>query len=259
MTATTFDLNWIDGLMSELVDRREIFHNERDFQLELAWLLSMKSDVRPRLEFPYPLLKQQNKHPSQNNKKDEEDKKSKRGYMDIWLPSERVAIELKYRTLKLDKKLEIAGDVEFFNLKNQAAQNIARYQFLDDVRRIEELRDKRCDLKVGYAIFLTNDKNYWKSAPESWKGAPQCWEHPPDICDNKDAQFHLHDGRVIKGTLDWTRGRGEGCAKDRPPFTLTGCYKANWQSYRNFQNDDNGLFKYLAFQVSGPESERGKL
>jgi len=46
-----------------------------------------------------------------------------------------LGIELKYKTRALS--LEING--EWFRLKDQAAQDIARYDFIKDLHRLEEL------------------------------------------------------------------------------------------------------------------------
>ena len=211
-----------------------IFHSERDFQQALVRMLHKDNESHNNPIFSeYPLHRLSLGYDNRER-------------LDIWYEDKRIAIELKYRTLKLDRKLTINGATECFELTNQAAQNIARYQFLADVRRLEELQCKQRDLK-GYAIFLTNDKKFWELSPKSWR----C---PHEIRINKDAQFHLHEGRIINGKLDWARGRGKGCAKGRPPINLTGCYKANWQCYPNTQDEDNALFKYLAFQVPSPES-----
>ena len=43
-----------------------------------------------------------------------------------------------------------------FELKNQYAQDNGRYDYLEDVRRIERIKSKNMVTR-GFAIFLTND------------------------------------------------------------------------------------------------------
>ena len=72
----------IHAIMNGLAERRPIFHSEADFQFALAWRIHKTlPDCEVRLEFkPFPY---------------------ERMYLDVWLPTECVAIELKYLTRKL--------------------------------------------------------------------------------------------------------------------------------------------------------------
>ena len=67
----------IDGLMAKLSKRRQIFHSEADFQHALAWEIHLANpDCQVRLEFsPFP-----------------DDERAM--LLDIWLPTESLAIEL---------------------------------------------------------------------------------------------------------------------------------------------------------------------
>lgn len=72
-----------------------------------------------------------------------------------------IAIELKNKLKSFTANLSRFGestDVQI--LKNQSAQNIGRYQFWKDVKRIELLKQSYENVIGGVALFLTNDRNY---------------------------------------------------------------------------------------------------
>ena len=103
-------------LMAQLARRRPIFHSERDFQHEFAWLLrELLPGSSLRLEVP--LARPSN------------------AIMDILLrlAGETHAFELKYKTTLLDTE---AGG-ERFMLKNQSANDHGRYDFFRDIVRME--------------------------------------------------------------------------------------------------------------------------
>ena len=105
----------IDGLMKGLSKQRPIFHSEADFQHALAWRIHETiPGCQLRLEYPFP-------------------HEGRRMYLDTWLPNEGVAIELKHFTARLE--LDCGG--EQFSLRDQAASDLARSGFLEDVQRLE--------------------------------------------------------------------------------------------------------------------------
>ena len=242
MTENTFDLNWIQCLMCELKEKnkREVFHNERDFQMELARLLWGKTEVRPRLEFPYPPMKQQNKRPSQNkmHKKKKEEKNKRGGYMDIWLPRERVAIELKYYTRKFE--LPACQERESFSLSNQQARNQRRYDFLDDVCRLESFRGIPGECNAGFAILLTNDAGYWEPPEERYKNST-------------DQDFRLYQGRKLpKKWLKWQGEPAEGTTKGRTEeLRINVADTLNWSPYSDLKVETQpSVFKYLVIKIN---------
>jgi len=130
-------------LMQGLAARRPVFHSEADFQHALAWRvheLSPKSAIR--LEYRVTAI-------------------SDPTYLDIWvaLGQARMAIELKYKTKVLG--CEVKG--EDFDLRDQAAQDLARYDFLWDIQRLEAVRRALKNFR-GWSILLTNDSSYWKQS-----------------------------------------------------------------------------------------------
>ena len=67
----------IRRLLMELAKCRKVFHSEADFQHTVAWHIHQTtSDSQIRLEFPMST-------------------EHRKMYVDIWLPLEKIAIELK--------------------------------------------------------------------------------------------------------------------------------------------------------------------
>ena len=111
----------IHEIMHLLSMWRPIFHSEADFQFSLAWLIKKKyPDCEIRLEFVPEF------NPSL--------------HLDIlvilngkWIP-----IELKYTTKRCIKTI----NDEVYVLKEQGAKDQGCYNYLKDIMRIEEFRDK---------------------------------------------------------------------------------------------------------------------
>ena len=202
----------ITNLMNDLACDRPVFHSEADFQQALAWCIhDAIPDGGVRLEFkPFP---------------------AEPMYLDIWLPGIGVAVELKYKTRKLNLLLE----GESFALRDQSAQDISRYDFLKDIQRLEQLR-KLPNARAGFAVLLTNDPSYWKHS-----------SHPATI----DAAFRLHEGRTITGEMAWSERASAGTTKHREaPIRLNGSYDLHWQDYANMGDGHNRRFRYLAVLTS---------
>ena len=198
---------------------RPIFHSEADFQHALAWhIQKTMPDCQVRLEFK----------PIQD----------KNLYLDIWLPNVEVAIELKYKTTAL----ELEHDGEVFQLRDQAAHDCGRYDFLQDVSRLEKLVDD-CSVqaKFGLAIFLTNDSRYW--------------EYPRFLNDThyrtpNDCYFRIHGGQTARGYLEWRKPHRDWEPTNRKePIGLRGVYSLAWKEYSSFREDEATQFRYLLVQV----------
>ena len=121
----------IDRLMKELARDRPVFHSEADFQHSLGWQIhrtnpehAVRFEYKPRAELAM--------------------------YVDLWLATAGVVVELKYRTRKLE--CEIGG--EPFLLCDQAAGPPSRYSFLKDVERLEFFVSTVPDVRSGLgAVF----------------------------------------------------------------------------------------------------------
>lgn len=152
--------------------------------------------------------------------------------MDIWLihQDKIVAIELKYKTRKLSLRV---GD-EQFNLLDQSAQDLGRYDYIKDIQRLEDLTEGRPGA-IGYAILLTNDTSYW-SVPR----------------DNQsiDAAFRLHENRTLQGRLAWGARAGVGTTRGRETaFELHSNYLLRWNDYSRVSEATYGTFRCLTVKV----------
>ena len=164
-------------LLETLSERRPVFHSEADFQLALGWHIhETLSDSRVRLEFKL--------------------SRSKNMYLDIWLQNSKMAIELKYRTQKL--KVQLGGEV--FALRTQGAQDAGRYSFIEDISRLERVVYDQGDASTGFAVLLTNDPSYWETPKKGWE-------------DTNDADFRIHEDRIIRGEMKWAKKAAEGGIK----------------------------------------------
>ena len=208
-----FDVNEILYILAK---KRPLFHSEADFQHAFAWEIHKQlPDASIRLEYPIRIDKQSIY------------------YIDVWISVRNVifAIELKYKTRSLKVRIEN----EKYELKNQSAQDVGRYDFLNDLQRLERLNKAHRNF-IGYAILLTNDSSYWKKPKKS---------------DTVDADFRIHDGRIIKGRLAWGVKASDGTKKNREqPIFLEGRYYLKWQRYSHPSSDSYGEFRSLIVKIS---------
>lgn len=173
----------------------------------------MLPECEPRLEFPV---------------------RSEGLYLDIWLAGPRIAIELKYRTRKLNPRF----NGEDFALRDQGAQDIGRYDFIRDVVRLERATEGPLQATAGFAVMLANDPLYWNRRREG----------------TVDAGFRvIEDGRTIEGEMAWSSRAASGTTKGREePLRPRGRYEARWRNYRDFEEGGYSKFRYLAVEVPAP-------
>jgi len=199
----------IEKPFSKLAKERSIFHSEADFQHALAWTIQREfPEASVRLELPIQI-------------------KNKLLHVDIWIihKGQIIGIELKYLVRKMTTQL----NGELFQLNNQSAQDIRRYDFIKDIKRLEDIAEERKNF-TGYAILLTNDTSYWSE---------------PTNPDTIDAMFRLQEGRILKGKLSWGKKASEGTIKGREQsIVLKNRYEVRWQDY-----SQEGLFRSLTIQV----------
>lgn len=208
--STAFDTY---DFMARLSRSRPIFHSEADFQHSIE---SRIQETTPN----YPVrLMHQLPHEEQSM------------YLDIWLPADGIAVQLRHST----QKLELDWDDVSFELKAHGAQDITRYDFLRDVQRLEHTVARVETCKVGLAILLTNDPLYWKT---------------PYRAGTIDAAFRVHEGRELTGELGWAAHAGAGTTRSREaPIRLQGSYTIQWRDYSKFEGEKYGEFRYLAVTV----------
>lgn len=201
-----------EEILSSLSEQRPIFHSEADFQHALTWTIhKVHPSAEIRLERPCIGRKG-------------------RIYLDIWikLEGERIGIELKYKT----KELHIAVDDEEFELRHQSAQDIARYDLLSDLLRIEGLLDAN-HLDYGFTLFLTNDPAYWKDSGRR---------------NRVDEDFRIREGRTIDGHLKWANHASEGTKRGREdPISISGSYTTTWSPYSEIKASS---FRYLLIEAT---------
>lgn len=200
---------------------KRVFCSEADFQHALAWQLHL-SGFEPRVEWPH-----------------RDPESGKNAHIDIWVPGGdgAVAIELKYRTKPLDVQLD---DGTTFSLTDQSAQDWGRYEFLRDVKRLEDFGAQEARA-AGFAILLTNDPSYW---------GPGRKRQP------LDSAFRLQHGTVIPDTLSWPDEKPYR-GKAQYPIKLGGKYVPNWRPYYDYEVADRkyGVFKYLLINVPCSSSD----
>ena len=203
----------IHGIMKGLAERRPIFHSENDFQLALDQFI-------PETIAGSEILLEFNPFARGNSR------------IDIWIPSEGIAIELKYPT----QRLNITYKGRRFALKEHSAQDIQRYDFVRDIRRLERVVSERQEAIRGFAVLLTNDASYWNPPAPGWQST-------------QDAAFRLH-GMKLNGTCAWSEGAGEGSIKGREaPIVLKGTYNPDWRNYSKLGDERHSRFQYLAVEV----------
>ena len=139
----------ISTALSEAIKRLEaenaIFTLEADFQFSLAWKLKeiLGETAKIILEYPY---------------REKEGTRIK--YIDIYVdtPDEISFIELKYKTTAK----EITRYGINLTLKNHSAQDFGRLLFVQDIERLEGVRNTTSKKMNNYCLLLTNDKVYWE-------------------------------------------------------------------------------------------------
>jgi len=206
----------LEAALTSLAIKRPIFHSEADFQHTLAWELRERDpECVMRLEYKPPHF-------------------IERAYLDIWARRNDtvMAIELKYKT----RRLSVTLGEEDFDLKDQSAQDLGRYDFVKDLQRLEKVVSGR-ESTVGYGVFLTNDSAYWT---------------PPRDTQTVDADFRVHQGRIVTGELRWGPGASAGTMHSREQaILLTGVYKFDWQDYSRPFKGPYGTFRYVVARVGG--------
>ena len=202
------------SFLEDLSKRRPVFHSEADFQLALAWHIH-ETEVNSQVRLEFKPFRSVNMH------------------LDIWLQTSGVAIELKYPA----RGLEVERGGEVFALRNQSAQDTRRYDFIMDIRRLEQVVYGSGIAKAGFAVLLTNDPSYWEPPQQGWEN-------------RTDGAFRIHEGRVIKGEMDWSNEASEGTKEGREePIKLRGTYDVNWRDYSILKEEKYGKFRYLLMEV----------
>ncbi len=205
----------IGEVLSVLAKKRPVFHSEADFQHAFAWEIHQKLPTASvRLELPVQV-------------------KNQFLHIDVWVAAQGaiLAVELKYKTRGLSVQI---GD-EQYRLRDHSAQDIGRYDFMKDIQRLEQVAVAHQNI-TGYAILLTNDSAYWVE---------------PANHSTVDANFRIHDGRIVKGVLAWGAKASDGTKKDREqPLELQGKYLLQWVDYSHPSSARYGEFRSMVVKVT---------
>ncbi len=211
--------NDIIKILSKLAKDRPIFHNEKDFQLALAWKIRGElPDLNVRLEKRIN-IQDDIINPTESDR-----------FFDIFLFNNDgiVIIEIKYKT----KAFHYEIDGESFELKKHSAHDQGRFDFIKDIKRIEKALEiyKHENIKcLGFSIMLTNDSGY-------------CEKIKDENVKYKDIDFRIHQGKILKGELKWKYEPSKGTTSGREyPLILEGEYSLDWRTYSDLK--ETGLFK----------------
>lgn len=197
-----------------------LFSNESDLQLRLSYCLKHSGHYdRVEVEYYVPFQELQRLNPSLNRTNFPWGSDL---YIDIVVEKDGqfVPIELKYPTMDIWVAFTRFGvDVQAHvpMPKKDGAQNIHRYNYWKDVRRIEALRQAYGPTIVGgLAIMVTNDPSY-QSNPTN-----------PDV---GYANFSIKNGRTVNQpqnrNMRWQNG--VSVANNHLDFQIDGSYSIHWQ------------------------------
>lgn len=237
-----FSSETLSNIMADFGKEYRIFNSEAQFQFELAWKIREEFDCVVRLE---ELVRVKNGKAERFPKKD---------YADIILCSGdfRIAIELKYKT----SKLEISE--RNILLKAHGAADLGAYDFMWDVNRLQVLTDPQdmsvCDMarcSKGYALMLTNDSHYW-TAQSGYTINREFL-----IGGDKDGK-----GLLKEGSHQWyTKGKEGNPGLSRAIVNTTRAhrivlrkgYPFVWNKYCDVEGGKgNTLFKFITIEVERP-------
>lgn len=149
-----------DSIQSIITKIDQIPISEDDLKFKLAWgLKELNHSMNVSIEYPVKkgLLGVNN---IGNNKL---------WYYDLMVENKNnfIPIEIKYKTQYLQLSRNILGSEDDLELKNQSAQNLAKYGFWKDVYRIQTLKNQFKTVRNGYQIFVTNDASYISQSREN--------------------------------------------------------------------------------------------
>ena len=185
------------------------YYNEAQVQHKLGIELYKRFGIEPTLEWYV--------------KNDESGAKE---YIDMMLKidGKRVAIELKYKTRKIDGKDYIT----------QGGQSDGKFHFFKDIERLERLKkSKDIDFRIdkGFAIFITNDHLYWNEARSNSKAKGKNSVADFDLCDKKGIKKDTYNAK-------WRKSKNA-------TVTISRSYPVEWFSPSDEVKKDGTTFRCL--------------
>lgn len=208
----------IENSLRSLFDEGRIFVSEADFQFAYAWKIKeLYPNASMRLEY-IPWQYDKNIHID----------------IAVFINGQMIPIELKYKTKGFTGIIN--GDT--ITLKNQGAQDVGRYDFLYDIRRMEGIvKSGLYPIEKAYAVLLTNDSGYWNKPNRSGTS-----DRPVDD------EFRIHEGVIISGQRAWKPEAGAGTMRNREaPINMQGEYRISWNGYKP---TDECIFKFTIVEIS---------
>jgi len=189
------------------------YYNEAQVQHKLGIELYKRFDIEPTLEWYV--------------KNDESGAKE---YIDMMLKigSKKVAIELKYKTRKIDGKDYIT----------QGGQSDGKFHFFKDIERLERLKkskDINFRIDKGFAIFITNDHLYWNEARSNSKAKGKNSVADFDLCDKKGIKKDTCNAK-------WRKSKNA-------TVTISRSYPVEWFSPSDEVKKDGTTFRCLIIGV----------
>ena len=212
-----------------------LFSNESDLQLRLSCYLKHSGHYdRVEVEYYVPFQELQRLNPSLTTANFPWDSDL---YIDIVVEKDGqfVPIELKYPTKDIwgaFTRFGVAVTAKVPMLKNQGAQDIVRYNYWKDVRRIEALHGAYPDtIDGGLAVMVPNDPSY---------------QNNPTSANVGYAHFSIKDKRAINQLQDRNMSwqNGVSVATGHPAFQIDGSYKLDWKPMPKMSG-----FRYLVLDV----------
>ena len=194
---------WNDIKLFLNQEREEVFYNERELQVRLDLYLEKTQKYKKiYLEYYVPV------HDNKANVILKDYIWESEIRMDIVVATNDsfIPIELKYKTKKIMNSYisRFGEDIEDVDIiKEQSAQNIGRYDFWKDIKRIEVVKTRFGKVLGDIALFLTNDSSYYKTRngrpayynfrlSDDNDGSNMAWLNAPKIAD-EHPDFHLND------------------------------------------------------------------
>lgn len=166
------------------------------------------------------------------------------GYLDLYVKlNEKIyGFEFKYKT----KELSVKNSILSFNLKNQGAQDLLRFEFRKDIHRLEYLKyitiDDNPKIDIGFAVILSNDSTLYNNITK----------------ETADKELRFSDDTTIKGgSFKWHPKDDKGAWLKEYKYTMdlklrNEGYSVKWNTYieiKNNLNKKNCIFKYCVVEV----------
>ncbi|WP_274956969.1 hypothetical protein [Millionella massiliensis] len=211
-----------DDIRDFLEKNNELLFNERDLQMQLAIWLRRSAQGYEDVDLEYYVPRAELAEYVWESEL-RLDIVVRRG-------GEFLPVELKYKTRSITRRMERFGETlrtAAVVVKNQGAQDLGRYDFWKDVRRMELIRKRFAAVRNGLALFLTNDPTYLRAAKES----------------SNHKALSMAEG-IHDRKKEW-QDKESACARGHPDFEVEFPYAIEWQTTRI----DNESFHYCILQI----------